>query len=139
MTIEQIENDYWPDYDFETSLIRKCHNLRKIEIDKLSTEDVRLLLGQNIGNKIIIPLALDILKINILAEGNYFQCDLLLNLLNSDTEFWKENKNTYNELVGLINKNIRKIQILDTTKEIKEEIFIAMKEFSELSKEWEDI
>lgn len=88
-TIETIEQDYWKDPGADASgLIRNLHLARKKNIDELSIEDLRLLIGQNSCLSVTIPLAINILKENPFSEGNYYQGDLLNSVLCSDPAFW---------------------------------------------------
>jgi hypothetical protein len=46
------------------------------------------MIGQNIGLDHLIPLAIEKLKQNPLAEGNFYPGDLLVNVLRADCKFW---------------------------------------------------
>jgi hypothetical protein len=76
-SIEQLENDYWTDTNFPTGLIERCFKYRKIPLRHLTIEQLRTLISQNIGLGFLLPAALEILRSNILAEGDYFPGDLL--------------------------------------------------------------
>lgn len=89
-SIEQLENDYWKDIDFPSSLVEKCFSYRKIPVSELSIEQLRLLIGQQIGLRYIIPKAMDILQSDILAEGDYYPGDLLNSLLSLSKNDWNE-------------------------------------------------
>ncbi len=87
-SIEQLENDYWADFDFPTALVERCHKYRKIPIKNLTIEQIRTLISQNIGLEFLLPKALDVLKLNILAEGEYYPGDLLSAVLT--TKEWND-------------------------------------------------
>jgi CDI immunity proteins len=80
-TLEQLENDIWDDRDLPTTLIRRCHALRKKPIEEFTIEDLRTLLGQNIGLKHLMPIALAVLDREPLAEGDFYPGDLLSAIL----------------------------------------------------------
>ncbi|HZY36114.1 MAG TPA: contact-dependent growth inhibition system immunity protein [Mucilaginibacter sp.] len=101
-TLENLEKDKWRDYDFETRLVRRCHELRKIPLDNFTVEDLRIMIGQQIGLDYLVLIALDKLKENLWAEGDYFEGDLLKNVLEVPRDFWKKNKNLWLKLCGLI-------------------------------------
>ncbi len=61
-SLEELEQDYWKDYDFPTGLIAKCHEYRKIPLKDLTIEQIRLLIVQDIGLKYLIPKAIEVLK-----------------------------------------------------------------------------
>lgn len=63
--------------------------LRKKPIEEFSTEDLRLMIGQDSGLPYIIPLALEVLGQNLFAEGDYYPGDLLNAVLQIEATFWK--------------------------------------------------
>lgn len=103
-TIESIEQDYWevPGPD-ASALIRNLHLARKKDINELSVEDLRLLINQNVSLSVTIPLAINILKENLFAEGDYYPGDLLISLLKSDPFFWKHNQSLKQQVANLCN------------------------------------
>jgi hypothetical protein len=132
-TIEELENDRWQEPPKESSsLIKTCFQLRKKKIKDLSVEDLRVLIGQDIGLIYLIPIAIDVLKENPFVEGNYYEGDLLKSVLTSDKTFWKKNPN-YKTLL------IKKLELimyndldqLDTTEQIKQELRQSYIEFKE--------
>ena len=89
-SLESLEKDFWGEIPKDESrLVTTCHKLRKKQLQEFDTEDLRLLIGQNIGLKYLIPLALEALKTNILAEGDLYEGDLLKSVLTSDSNYWK--------------------------------------------------
>ena len=103
LNIEQLENSIWPEPDFPSSLVAKCHALRKIPICEMSAEDLRLLIGQKIGLPFIVPVALEILLDDPICAGT-FHGDLLLHVLRIETSFWNENPMLYQELVSVVSE-----------------------------------
>ena len=101
-TLENLENDYWGNPDYDSHLVRRCHELRKLPLDSFTTEDLRIMIGQQISLNYLIPLALDVLTIDLFAEGDFFEGDLLKNVLSIDTDFWNKNKNYWTALNNLI-------------------------------------
>ena len=76
-TVENLENDFWGEPMDDSHLVLTCHRLRKKPLGDFETEDLRIMIGQNIGLKYFIPLAIDTLLDNVLAEGNLYEGDLL--------------------------------------------------------------
>jgi hypothetical protein len=60
---------------------------------------------QKIGLKFLIPLALDKLRENILAEGDMYPGDLLNSVLSSDANYWKNHKDEWEEIKSLYTYN----------------------------------
>ena len=116
-TLESLEKDHWDKPGYDSHLVKRCHELRKIPLDNFSTEDLRIMIGQQIGLNYLIPLALDILTVDLFAEGDLFEGDLLKNILAIDTLFWNNNKKYWLQLNSLIKERRDEIKAhkFDTT------------------------
>ncbi|MCF1193115.1 hypothetical protein LRR18_16120 [Mangrovimonas sp. AS39] len=104
-SLENLEKDYWGKPDYESHLVKTCHQLRKKPIKDFEIEDLRIMIGQNIGLKFLIPLALEKLRQDILAEGDYYEGDLLKAVLTSEIEFWNLEPKLTKELEAIISDN----------------------------------
>jgi hypothetical protein len=112
-SIEQLENDYWEDIIFSTGLAERCYKYRKLPIADLTPEQLRTLIGQQIGLKYLIPVALKVLERNILAEGDYYEGDLLSSVLSVDVSFWSKHPDLKLETQQLIRDKRQVIEQLD--------------------------
>ena len=101
-TIEELETGKWSDPEFENFLVKRLHDLRKIPVANFTTEDLRIMIGQEIGLDYLIPLAIETLTENLWAEGDFFEGDLLKNVLTVKTEFWNNNKKYWIAIDNLI-------------------------------------
>ena len=61
-SIEELENDFREDSDFGSYVVQTSQRARKKPLSQLSKEEVRLLIGQKIGLRYLIPVALSILR-----------------------------------------------------------------------------
>ena len=111
-SLENLEKDYRGEPDYESHLVKTCHQLRKKPLKDFEIEDLRIMIGQNIGLKFLVPLAIEELKQNILAEGDYYEGDLLKSVLTSELSFWTERVDLLDELDKLIQHNL---ELLDQT------------------------
>lgn len=110
-SLEVLENDKWPDEkEYPSGLVKRCYDYRKIPVNKLTTEELRTLIGQNIGLKYLIPIAIDFLKTDVLIEGDFYPGDLLESVLKIDKRFWSQNINLKEQFIELINLNVDKIK-----------------------------
>lgn len=134
-TLEQLEKSYWPPIreDERTRLVETCHQLRKKKLGDYTIEDLRCMVGQEIGLKYIIPLALDELEKDILAEGDFYEGDLLKFVLTSKLEFWKEEKENWDKMVSIFKTNEDKLEAFDTSGTIKKGWFEAFDIFKKIN------
>jgi hypothetical protein len=89
-----------------TRLVNRVLQLRKIPLDEFTIEDIRLVIGQNEGLKYLVRMAIDVLKKNLFAEGDFYPGDLLKNVLTINSQFWIKNKELWFEIDKLINDKI---------------------------------
>jgi hypothetical protein len=109
-SLEVLEKDNWEEPKYDSHLVKTCHQLRKKPIKDFDIEDLRIMIGQNIGLKFLIPIALDKLRDNILAEGDYYEGDLLKAVLTSETEFWNNESELTGELEAIISDNEERLK-----------------------------
>jgi hypothetical protein len=94
-SLEILENDIWQEPDYDNHLVTICHKLRKKVLSDFDIENLRIMIGQNIGLKFLIPIAIKKIQNNILAEGDFYEGDLLKSILESDPDFWKSNRENW--------------------------------------------
>ena len=105
-SIEQLEKDVWKNpSEFPTDLIEKCYRYRKISIEELTNEQIRLLISQKIGIKYLIGIALEKLERNILTEGDFYEGDLLVAVSTLPSEFWNENQTVFLNFKTIVERN----------------------------------
>ena len=128
-TLEQLENDFWGAPTYDSHLVRTCHDLRKKPLQNFETEDLRIMIGQNIGLSFLIPLAINVLSQNILAEGDLYEGDLLTNVLKCQRAYWINNKPEWEAVILLMKQERSTLENFDTANSIKKEWFELFGEF----------
>lgn len=131
-TLEQLENDYWPTVNYQSDLIEKCSRYRKVRLKELTIENLRLLIGQSIGLEYLIPLAIDQLIENVMAEGDYYEGDLLKSVLKADKEYWKKHRENYDIVIAIVNSNLEYITNHEITPSIKMDILKEIDNFKKM-------
>ncbi|SEB10660.1 hypothetical protein SAMN03159332_3554 [Paenibacillus sp. 276b] len=101
-TLEELEDEYWGEPNFASSLVIQVHKLRKKTLGELNDENLRLLIGQQMSLTILLPLALERLVQNPLRSGDLYTGDLFCSVLKVRKEYWKEHKELKNELEEVI-------------------------------------
>ena len=109
-SIEQLENYYWKDVNFPSTLVERCFAYRKIPISDLTAEQLRLLISQQIGLPYLIARAVGMLQHDILTEGEYYPGDLLNSLISLNAKEWVNWPKEKQKLIGLISENIATIE-----------------------------
>lgn len=90
-SIEELEGERWPQPDFDSHLVRECHRLRKLQLRLFTVENLRIMLGQDIGSRYLVPIALGHLEADPLVAGDFYPGDLLCSVLSLPREFWTAN------------------------------------------------
>lgn len=85
-----------------TRLVVRCTELIKIPLNEYSIEDLRLMIGQELGLPYLIPLAVEKLTHDLFAEGDLYEGDLLANVLKVERAFWEQNPGLWEKLNELI-------------------------------------
>lgn len=106
-SLEELERDRWPAPSADdTRLVTTAHALRRRPIGELTVEDMRLLIGQDIGLPYLLPLAVEVLRENPMAEGHMYEGDLLSAVLTRNPSVWVEFPEPGRELRGIVSKLI---------------------------------
>ena len=87
-SLEELEGIKLESPDFGSSLVQRAHQLYRQPLVAFTVEDLRLMIGQDIGLEFLVPLAIEVLEDNPLAGGDYHFGDLLLAVLRVKKDFW---------------------------------------------------
>lgn len=88
LTLDQLDPPAWGEPDFDSGLVRACHRLRRKPIGEFTAEDLRIMIGQQICLRWLMPLALEVLEDDPLAEGDFYPGDLLGSVLEPEAAYW---------------------------------------------------
>jgi hypothetical protein len=108
---------------FESNLVKRCYDLANKKLKLFSVGDLRIMIGQNLGLEYLIPMALQVLENDAFIEGDFFEGDLLLNVMRIDNLYWKSNPNYKRKLLEIYRSNLNSLEKVDniTQKELFEE------------------
>ncbi len=101
-SLEELENSIWKKPEYNSALITNCHRLRKIPLKDLSIENIRMLIGQNMGLKYLIPLALEFLENNYFCSGDFYNGDLISAVLSIESDYWNQNYDLFQRLSAIM-------------------------------------
>jgi hypothetical protein len=91
MSLQELEQHDWGEPAFDSSLAATCHELRRKPLNQYTAEDLRIMIGQGIGLSFLVPLAVERLEAEPLAEGACYPGDLLAAISKLDETFWTRN------------------------------------------------
>ncbi len=94
-SLQELENDDWGDPHGPTGMVIRCMRLRRVPVRDLTADDCRLLLGQEIGVRFVLPVALDYLFKNPLESGIGDTGALMRRVLELPTAFWQNHPNLW--------------------------------------------
>ncbi|MDQ0721922.1 hypothetical protein QF049_003183 [Paenibacillus sp. W4I10] len=102
ITLEELDDEKWDEPNFASRLVLRVNELRKKPLCELNTEDLRLLIGQQMSLDLLLPLALEKLLENPLRSGDLYMGDLFCSVLKVEQEYWEEHRELKNELDEVI-------------------------------------
>jgi hypothetical protein len=114
-SLQELEHDECGDATYDSHVVRACHGLRRKPLRDFTAEDLRLMIGQAVGLVYLVPMALERLEENPLAEGDFYAGDLLAAVLGIDDTYWRTNENSSERLRRIIIQLRESLTFLDET------------------------
>ncbi len=90
-TLTQLENHDWGPPTYDSHLVTECHRLRNVPLRELGVEDLGTLVGQAIGLKHVVPVAIEKLREDPWVGGYFYPGYLLKNVAKVPASHWSEN------------------------------------------------
>ena len=118
-TLEELDGEDWGTPPYDSSLVKNCHRLRRVPLMDFSIEDLRIMIGQEIGLKYLLPIALVDLEKEPFAEGDFYPGDLLKSVLGVSREFWRQNSELKGRMDAIVEKAKAKLETLNESDELK--------------------
>ncbi|MBC8136889.1 MAG: hypothetical protein H8F28_13475, partial [Fibrella sp.] len=76
--------------------------LMDVPTGEFTTEDIRLMIGQDMGVEYLLPLAIKLLRQDPFAEGMYYEGDLLASVIRIKADFWRSNPIWHSEARSIV-------------------------------------
>ncbi|MDP9352826.1 MAG: contact-dependent growth inhibition system immunity protein [Chloroflexota bacterium] len=112
-TLKELEGRDWGEPEDSSYLLTTCHRLHRTPVRDFTVGELRIMIGQGIGLPWLVPLALERLEEDPLAEGDYYLGDLLGSVLGIEPRFWRDHpdlRNSIEEIVrGSTAKGVRDV------------------------------
>jgi len=106
-SLENLEKEPWGETTYDSYLVRRMHEIRKLPLAELTNDDIAMLIRQQSSLDYIVPLALDKLQKDVLAYGDS-SCEgaIMDAVVQIRADFWKANKDYWSSIRDLLEKNI---------------------------------
>lgn len=105
-TLENLEKEVWPQIQFSSNLITRTSEFRKVPLNEFSIQDLRIMIGQSVSLPYLVPLAIERLKENVLAEGDLYPGDLIVAVASIENDFWEKQSTYKEEMKAIISDNL---------------------------------
>jgi len=106
-TLENLEKDFWGEPTYDSYLVRRTHEIRKLPLTELTNDDIAMMLRQQFSLDYLVPLAIDKLQVDILTYGDS-GCEgaIMDAMVKTPADFWKANQTHWNTIRKLLDDNI---------------------------------
>ena len=102
-----VDNEDEDEPEYKSHLVTTCLRLRHVALGEYTVEDLRIMIGQNIGLECLVPLALDLLEVDPWVSGDLYAGDLLGKVLGCDRDFWATNRMLVPRINAVVEQAIR--------------------------------
>lgn len=113
--------------DYESHLVKRCFDLANKKIKFFSPEDLRIMIGQNLGLDFLVPKALQVLEKEPFIEADFYEGDLFLNILKVDKDFWEINPKFKEKVIEIFKSSLDNFNQLDL--DTQEELYEKYENF----------
>jgi hypothetical protein len=103
-TLEELERSNWGEPTYDSHLVKECHRLRRVRLRLLTLENLRILIGQNIGLQFLMPLAIEQLEQDPLAAGDFYPGDLLCSVLRVQPKYWDGDAEGFRKVAVIVER-----------------------------------
>ncbi len=125
-TLEELEGDVWSSPGDVSHVVSECHRLRRKPLAEFTIEDLRIMIGQEISLEILVPIAVERLLVEPLAEGDYYPGDLLASCARTPVEFWRSHSETAAAMRTVLSS------VGETPDEIRDEVDVLRRRLAHL-------
>lgn len=121
-SLDELEGVEWGPPKFDSSLVTNVHRLRRIPLKQYRLEDLRLMIGQQIGVNHLVPRALDHLEMHPLASGDFYPGDVLAAVARLPDSFWSLHPQLVSRAIQAIDAALARIHKVGTIEELSDEL-----------------
>lgn len=128
-SLQELENSDWGNPKSDFPLEEECLHLRRIPVKDFESPDLCCMIGQKIGEKYLIPMAIERLHLDPLADRNWYPGSLLEAVLRASAEYWEQNVNQREEVEQIFQKALLNEEIDEHTITLLKKAYLFFHEF----------
>ncbi len=132
-SLDQLEQTHWPAPKTDTYVTSNVYRLRQIPLNQFRIEDLRLMIGQQVGTRFLVPLAFDHLERDPFAEGDFYPGDLLIAVIELPIVFWEAHRELIPRVISLMDAANAKIAKLDPSDDLADRVNRARDRLAKLT------
>jgi len=133
-SLEQLEPGNAP-VGGESYLNSEMRRLARLPLKQLRLEDLRLLIGQGVGLRFLIPMTVEHLEAHPLASGDFYPGDLLKQVMEVDESFWANRSELRVRLGAALDGALARIAKTRTPVELERELRASLNRHQAASRE----
>jgi hypothetical protein len=103
-SLDELDPPAWGDPTFPSHLVTTCHQLRRKPLREFVVEDLRIMIGQHIGIPFLLPIAIEVIEREPLAEGDFYPGDLLVSVLSTDERLWTQHSDLAARVLAVLSR-----------------------------------
>jgi hypothetical protein len=112
-SLQELEGEDWGEPEFQSYVVTNAHRLWRVPLRDFTVEDLRFMIGQQLGLRYLIPIALENLRADPFAGGDCYDGDLLAAVLEADSRFWIESPELRGETAQIAQQALSLLPTLD--------------------------
>lgn len=134
-SLQELEHSNWGNPQGGSSLENECLKLRRVPLIEFQGSDLLRMISQDIGIEYLIPMAIERLRVDPLADREEYPGSLLGALFEASSKYWDRNPNSRKETERIYDKILlNEKNDEDLTKDVLRELKRAYLTFSEFGR-----
>jgi hypothetical protein len=129
-SLSELEGSTWGEPEFDSHVVSDCHRLRMVPLRALTVENLRLLIGQEIGLEYLVPLAIEHLSANPFVEGNHYPGDLLASVVGTSRTFWKTHGDLRFRVRSIVSNAVSLVGSIDLPEHVRQHLAHQLNAFN---------
>ncbi len=109
-TLQELDGKNWGEPSYPSFLVAECHRLRRVPLCDFTPENLRMLIGQQFSLEYLLPLALEELSRDPWVSGDFYEGDLLQQVLRLPAAFWQAHPEWQTAFAAVVGAAIHQAQ-----------------------------